>query len=172
VGVIEDGMAGRLDGPPDEAVTAEEVRRHRGVPHRDLLRRWDELAPLMEVAISDGEIWPAAFDVLSHEHDVRGALGQPGARDIDSVAIAATHLVDRLQVPLVLRVQTEGGVLGTSPVDAPELVLGTTAFEVLRFRLGRRSRQQVLDLDWSAPPPPEVVDALFVFGPRSDPLVE
>ena len=72
VGVIEDGMAGRLDGPPDDSVTAEEVRRHRDVAHGDLLHHWDELAPLMEVAITDNEVWPAAFDVLSHEHDVRG----------------------------------------------------------------------------------------------------
>ena len=172
VGVIEDGMAGRLDGPPDDAVTAEEVRRHRDVADRDLLRRWDELGPLMEVAITDGEIWPAAFDVVSHEHDVRGALDQPGGRDVDTVMIAATHLVDRLALPVVLRVHIEGDVVSTAPVDGPELDLRTTAFEVLRLRLGRRSRQQVLDLDWSAPPPLDVVDALFVFGPRPDPLVE
>ena len=172
VGVIEDGMAGRLDGPPDDSVTAEEVRRHRDVAHRDLLHRWDELAPLMEVAITDNEVWPAAFDVLSHEHDVRGALDRPGERDVDTVAIAAALLLDRLALPVVLRVQLEGGVVSTAPVDGPELDLRTTAFEVLRLRLGRRSRQQVLDLDWSVPPPLEVVDALFVFGPRLDPLVE
>lgn len=60
VGVIEDGMAGRLDGPPDDVLTPDEVRRHWDVPHDDLLHRWDELASPMEAAITDGEIWPAA----------------------------------------------------------------------------------------------------------------
>ena len=88
------------------------------------------------------------------------------------MAIAAALLLDRLALPVVLHVQLKGGVVSTAPVDGPELDLRTTAFEVLRLRLGRRSRQQVLDLDWSAPPPLEVVDALFVFEPRLDPLVE
>lgn len=171
VGVIEDAIAGRLDGPPDESVTAEEVRRHRGDPPAELLARWGELAPTFEDVVSQSGVWPAAFDALSHEHDIRGALGRPGARDVGSVQLAASHLVERLEVPAVLHVEFEHATVSSPPADGPEVTLRTTAFEVLRFRLGRRSRDQVLALDWSADPG-ELVDALFVFGPRPDPLIE
>lgn len=60
----------------------------------------------------------------------------------------------------------------TSPsVDGPAFTLTTSAFEILRFRLGRRSREQVRGLRWSADPGP-VLDHPFVFGPRSDSLIE
>ena len=51
------------------------------------------------------------------------------------------------------------------------LVLRTTAFEVLRLRLGRRSRGQVERLDWSGDPG-GIVDALFIFGPATHDIVE
>jgi hypothetical protein len=51
------------------------------------------------------------------------------------------------------------------------LVLRTTRFEAFRWRLGRRSRSQVLDLDWSADPG-FVIDELFVFGPSPSDILE
>jgi hypothetical protein len=38
-------------------------------------------------------------DVTAHEHDVRGALGRPGARDSDGVAICLDFLVSVLVHP-------------------------------------------------------------------------
>ncbi|CAN5779777.1 maleylpyruvate isomerase family mycothiol-dependent enzyme [soil metagenome] len=172
VGVIEDGMAGRLDGPPSEVLSAEEVARHRDDPSCDLLARWGELAPVFESVITTHEVWPATFDVLSHEHDVRGALDRPGARDVDTVHVAARRLIEGLELPVVLRVHLDGETVESAPADGPMLELRTTAFEVVRLRLGRRSRQQVMALDWSTAPSAEVVEALFVFGPRPDALVE
>jgi len=171
VGVIEDAVAGRLDGPPDDSVTAAEVRRHRDDQPVDLLARWQELAPLFEAVVTEREVWPAAFDALSHEHDIRGALGRPGFRDDASVQLAATRLIERLDVPAVVHAELEHATVSSPPADGPQLTLRTTAFEVLRFRLGRRSRDQVLGLEWTQGPG-DVVDALFVFGPRPDALVE
>ena len=171
VGVIEDAMAGRLDGPPGEVLTAEEVSRHRGELPQRLLVQWMELAPFFEAVLTEQEIWPAMTDVLSHEHDIRGALGRPGAREVDSVVLAARRLIDGADVRGTLQVD-----LGTEIVRSPTSVgpvyeLRTTPFEVLRFRLGRRTRAQVLALDWS-PDPAAIVDGLFVFGPAATALVE
>jgi hypothetical protein len=58
---------------------------------------------------------------------------------------------------------------GTGPAEP--LVLRTTAFELLRLRLGRRSRRQVAAMDWSASPEPVLTD-LFVFGPTTEDLIE
>lgn len=172
VGVIEDAMAGRLDGPPSEDVTADEVARHRDDPSGELLGRWGELAPVFESVITTHEVWPAAFDALSHEHDVRGAVGRPGARDFDTVHVAARRLIEGAELPVVLRVHLDGGTVESAPAAGQVVHLRTTPFEIVRLRLGRRSRQQVLALDWSTAPSTEVVEALFVFGPRSDALVE
>jgi hypothetical protein len=53
-----------------------------------------------------------------------------------------------------------------------EYHLRTTPFEVFRFRLGRRTRQQVADLDWTPVPDDALLDSLFIFGPAAAPLVE
>lgn len=42
---------------------------------------------------------------------------------------------------------------------AEKLVLRTTRFDTLRWRLGRRSRAQLARLDWSADPQPVLDDA-------------
>ena len=57
------------------------------------------------------------------------------------------------------------------PDGAPELVLRTSRFETLRWRLGRRSRGQMEQLDWSANPH-AVLDHLPLFGPARQDLIE
>ena len=48
------------------------------------------------------------------------------------------------------------------------LELTTTWYEAFRWRVGRRSRNQLAALDWSGDPSP-VLDHLVVFGPaRAD----
>ena len=78
VAVIEDVMAGRLTGPPDGAATAEQVARRWGWPTEGVLEEWSDLSSQMEELLRSVPIWPVAMDVLSHEQDVRGAVGVPG----------------------------------------------------------------------------------------------
>lgn len=171
VGVIEDGLAGRLAGPPDEVLTAEEVARHRDDAPGELLARWAELAPLFEAVVTDRRIVPAVLDVVSHEHDIRAAVGRPGARDDEMVLLGACRLVDSLDVAATVTFELGGERVASPPAAGPAYTVRTSAFEVLRFRLGRRSRDQVGALEWSANPEP-ILDDLFVFGPASLPLVE
>jgi uncharacterized protein (TIGR03083 family) len=171
VGVIEDSAGGRLDGPPGPEQTAEEVARHGATPPAELLRRWTELSPDFEALVTSGSIWPAFFDVLSHEHDVHGALGSRGDRDSDEVRLAAKLLARSIDLGRPVRIDTGSGVLTTAVDGEDPLVLRASSFEVVRFRLGRRSREQVLAMDWSEDPG-DLVDRLFVFGPAVPDLVE
>ncbi|UDY36312.1 maleylpyruvate isomerase family mycothiol-dependent enzyme [Dermatobacter hominis] len=169
-GNVEDGAAGRITGVPDARLTDEQVERHRADPPLALLDGWAEVAPLMAEAIERGDIWPALIDAVAHEHDIRGALGEPGARDDPVVVAIAGVLADGLvgSAPS-LRIELGSRTCGRS--DA-ELVLVTTPFELVRGRLGRRTMSEVAALDWSSVPPGAVLDQYFVFGPASVPLGE
>ncbi|HEX7131627.1 MAG TPA: maleylpyruvate isomerase N-terminal domain-containing protein, partial [Iamia sp.] len=172
VGTVEDALAGRITGPPSEDVTAVQVARHAADPGADLLARWAELAPPFEEVVTAGEIWPAVLDVVSHEHDVRHALDRPGSRDDGVVLAGAAALVSRVEAPWNLEVAlAEGPTLRSAPAAGPTYRLRAPAFEVVRLRLGRRSRAEVRALDWDPIPPPDLAP-LFVFGPRPTPLRE
>jgi hypothetical protein len=57
------------------------------------------------------------------------------------------------------------------PDSGPPLTLATTRFEAFRWRMGRRSRDQLAALGWSGDPAP-VIDHLVVFGPAACDVVE
>lgn len=171
VGICEDALAGTVTGPPSEEVTAAEVERHRDDTRADLLGRWAELAPPFEELITAVDAWSAAIDVCTHEHDVRTALDRPGARDDAIVQIAATFLVQRLDVDGTVIVDLGDRTLRSPDKPGSVYHLRTTAFEVFRFRMGRRTPEQVKALDWSLDPSP-LMDDLFFFGPATAPLAE
>ncbi|CAN5708494.1 hypothetical protein BH10ACT3_BH10ACT3_15020 [soil metagenome] len=168
VGIIEDAAAGRINGPPGPAQTAAEVERHRSTPPSELLQSWSALAPTFESAISAGNRWPAALDVLSHEHDIRTAVGQPGDRQHDDVLHAASILVRGL--PDQVTVDIEDGPTAAR-IEPGHAHLSTSGFEFFRLRMGRRSRVEALRMRWTGEPEP-VLDRLFVFGPAATDLDE
>ncbi len=160
----EDVLAGRLTGPPPDEFTAEQVERFRQVELSATMSRWDELAPEFETLIDRFEVWPAVLDAATHEQDIRGAVGRPGGRHSDVVRLGAERLITWLDPPVALRVVVEDVEFRVGPDAGDELVLTTGWFDALRWRMGRRSRAQLLAMEWSADPSP-VVDSLVVFGP-------
>ncbi|MCL2395104.1 MAG: maleylpyruvate isomerase N-terminal domain-containing protein [Acidimicrobiaceae bacterium] len=170
---VEDVMAGRLTGPPNDDQTARQVARHRGTPVHSVVETWGELAPSFEELIGRAAVWPAVIDLASHEQDIRGALGRPGARDSDAVRVGAERLVALMRPAVPMHVVCEDFEARVGPEDSkdPGLMLRTTRFDAFRWRMGRRSRPQVLDYDWSDDPTP-VIDQLFVFGPSPTDIVE
>lgn len=169
-GVAEDAVAGRLRGLPTEAQTARQVGRCRGLSCEVVLERWAQAAPGFEKRIAAAQIWPAVIDVLSHEQDIRGAIGRPGARDTPAVGAVTDRLLRFTPpVPLIVEVEDATFRLGDPAHDA--LTLRTGRWEVLRWRMGRRSRAQLAAMDWSADPA-AVLDHLAVFGPAAADVVE
>jgi uncharacterized protein (TIGR03083 family) len=166
--IVEDALAGRLTGPPSEAETAVQVARYKGRPMSRTLAGWTAGAPRFEEVITAFDIPPAVIDVASHEQDIRGALGLPGARDNEAIRQMAGWLLERLRTPVPVCVTVEDAEFRAGPDGDPVLGLRTTRFDAFRWRMGRRSRGQLAALDWSGDPAP-VLDHLVVFGPaRSD----
>ena len=119
------------------------------------------------------------FDATTHEQDLRGALGAPGGRESDSLAIAYDWAVDRLGERLdaagnaPMRFETESGtrVAGTGDADATT-TLRSSRFDVLRSMSGRRSVAQVEALDWNTAPRPADLLLADFFVPSSVDLLE
>jgi uncharacterized protein (TIGR03083 family) len=169
--VVEDVLAGRLAGPPTEEETAIQVARYAGRPMTQTLAGWTAGAPQFEEIIGAFKVPQAVIDVASHEQDIRGALGQPGARDTEAIRQMGGWLLERLQTPVPVRVTVEDAEFRAGPEGAPVLGLTTTRFEAFRWRMGRRSRDQLAALDWSGDPAP-VLDHLVVFGPARAGIIE
>jgi len=169
--IPEDALAGRLTGRPSEEETAAQVARFRGKPMAQTLAGWTELAPRFEAVVAAFKVWPAVIDVASHEQDIRGAVGQPGARDTEVIREMSGWLLAGLAPPVRLRVTVEQAHIQVGPDDAPVLGLTTTWYEAFRWRMGRRSRDQLAALDWSGDPAP-VLDHLAVFGPARADIIE
>ena len=168
-GIIEDAIAGRINGIPRPEQTDEQVLRYRDETLGSMLDKWASFAPLFQSAITERQVWPALFDVISHEHDIRNALGDTGGRDVDTMLVAATRLIEAVDGPAI-RVRFPDGAAAenaTARSGAEVYELTTTPFEVVRFRLGRRTNPQVRSLGWSQDPTP-ILDQLFVFGPATE----
>jgi uncharacterized protein (TIGR03083 family) len=174
VAVVEDVMAGRLTGPPDDAETAAQVGRRRDRPTPGVVDEWAAIAPPFEDLLAKVRVWPAAMDVLSHEQDIRAAVGQPGARDAAGILVGAGVLVDSLRGPVDLLIHVDDAehvIRSGQEAGGEPLELRTTAFEAFRFRLGRRSRGQLAAMAWSGDPSALIPD-LTIFGPSPTDILE
>ncbi|WP_088285355.1 maleylpyruvate isomerase N-terminal domain-containing protein [Kineosporia sp. A_224] len=173
-GAAQDGASGNgpTDGPTPEW-TATHVERGRGVPTAELLERWATASVAVEALLETVPIWPFVFDATTHEHDLRGAVGDTGARDSVGVVLGAKLLLGALDVPAPLRVVTgtHDVRVGPQAPDDERTVLRTTDFDAFRWRMGRRSAAQLAAMDWSGDPAP-FLDHLCVFGPAATDVVE
>jgi uncharacterized protein (TIGR03083 family) len=133
IGVPEDVMNGQMDGVATDAWTDRQVQRHKQDSVDDLLAVWETNAPIF------GKILPNIpqpilsqfmFDQTTHEHDIRAALGKPGARESMAVAVAEGFLRDSL-------------FKNSDPAIASMANHEVRGFEFLRSLSGRRSKAQI-----------------------------
>jgi uncharacterized protein (TIGR03083 family) len=177
-GICADILAGRLDGVTTPAWTDAQVRVRRDVLTADVVAEWVETAPQIEAMVdqfgSAGQQLVA--DLTTHEHDIRGALGRPGARDSDGVAIGVEFLLtmgleptlaERGLPALELVIDDDKLVLGTG---SPAARLDAHRFEFLRAWTGRRSVGQIRSMDWSGDVDPYL--AAFAWGPFTPAAVD
>jgi uncharacterized protein (TIGR03083 family) len=169
-GVCADILGGNLDGVATDHWTAAQVEARRNRTIDEVVAEWSQLALQVE-AMADN--FGAAgnqlvADLTTHEHDVRGALGRPGARDSGGVMVAVDFLISGLDqsitarhlAPLELRA---GGRSWTVGGGEPAGRLEAEAFELMRALTGRRSRRQIRVLGWTVDPAPYF--PAFQFGP-------
>lgn len=172
--VAEDWASGRLAGAPTDEETAAQIARFGGCDAAQILAAWMAAAAQLDHLAGTAGLAPPLGDITCHEHDIRAAIGRPGARDSAAVWSVSDQLLAALQTPVPLHVTVEDARYRSGPDDStqtPEILLSTTRFEVLRWRTGRRSRAQLAAMDWSGDPTP-VFDHLYMFGPADADLIE
>jgi uncharacterized protein (TIGR03083 family) len=176
-GIPDDAVAGRMEGAPGEAWTAAQIERNRDAGVDELFDRWNEQASgFADVIESTNERRPP-FDLHSHEHDLRQALGRPGERSSLIVETAGFALASVAGVDVRLTVELDDGrtVISGDPGSADAVsVRGVSVFELFRSRLGRRSREQVRNYDWTGSDADidAVLGCWFNFGPSPLPIDE
>lgn len=167
VGVIDDAINQNLTGVATPAWTQAHLDKRVGLDGPGILEEWNTRAPFVEaVATQRGmAMSQLLFDAAIHEHDLRHALGTPGARDSAAVGVGLGFVISRL-------VSHPGGSPARIVVDGAEFtgetgankpLLRASAFDVIRCFGSRRSRDQVEALDWSSSDP-ATFDGLTFFG--------
>lgn len=170
--VADEWADGRLGGPPTDEHTAAHVAQYADHTLSDLLARWSDAAARLDALATTDGLEPPLGDIACHEHDIRGALGRPGARDSLAVTHTADRLLTMLDSPIPLRVTVEDGEYISGPDHGDvETSLRTTRFDALRWRTGRRSRRQLAAMDWTGDPTP-LLDHLYLFGPADADVIE
>ena len=126
----------------------------------ELLSAWDaQAAGVAALVRDDPRAGRLLIDLVTHEHDLRGALDCPGARADDAVAIAvellATKFAARLRATGVpaLRLTCEQWGYETAPPPV-RAILVADRFELFRGFTGRRSAAEVRRWMWSDDPGP------------------
>lgn len=141
IGVPEDVINGQMDGVTTDAWTDRQVQRHKQDSVHDLLTIWDTNAPVFAKIlpkIPQPVLSQFMFDQTTHEHDLRAALGEPGARDSMAVAVAEGFLRNSL---------SNNGDPALASMSNHEI----NGFEFLRSLSGRRSRAQISNNGFELP---------------------
>jgi uncharacterized protein (TIGR03083 family) len=176
VGVTADVAAGRLDGVATDPWTAAQVDARRDRSVDALLAEWDELGPGFESTLVDvppAIAGQAVFDAITHEQDIRHALGTPGARDCDAIAIAFDFCIDARETsgtPAVRVVHEAGEVVAGE--GEPVAAITTTRFDYVRAVSGRRTADEITGFAWEGASDPALVFFGAIFTMRTEPLGE
>ena len=112
-GNCADVLAGNVAGAGTDEWTAAQVESRRDRSLAEILAEWDSLGPQMAALVDD---FPGRYgvqvngDLAIHEQDIRGALGEPGARDSDAVALSIEFVVSTFMQP-------GAAALGLAPLE-------------------------------------------------------
>jgi uncharacterized protein (TIGR03083 family) len=165
-GACTDILAGRLQDAGSPAWTAAQVDAGRGRPLDDLLAEWSGTGPQVAALLAGAPkvMGQVVLDGVSHEYDLREALGLPlpaGEADGDPVLPAAVDWI----APRFVRNAEKTGLPPFRLVAGdrswtfrdggdPQATLTGTDLEVLRAVTGRLGLDQVRALHWDADPQP------------------
>jgi uncharacterized protein (TIGR03083 family) len=171
-GVTDDIANGRVEGAATDPWTAAQVDRWRDVAPALLIEQWNsQIAAVADLLEQLDEVRPA-IDCFNHEHDVRHALGLDPSLPTEFLELMVARFAG-VPVGPAVTITFADGATASIPGEGDSLALtGITQYEFGRSRLGRRTREQVANYDWSQPPSDELLDNWFAFGPSELPIVE
>lgn len=141
VGIPEDILAGRMEGVGTDAWTQAQVDRHEGESLSRLAdiflstaAEFDVVLPHIPSPVNSQLV----MDAITHEHDLRHAVGRAGGQDSEGIEVALGFLLNTVEEK--------------APGRAREFSQsGISRYELLRSLSGRRSIEQMnqLGLDGS-----------------------
>jgi uncharacterized protein (TIGR03083 family) len=176
VGVTDDVVNGRLEGIATDAWTQAQVDARTNRSTAELLDEWDKVAPQFEamLAAAPAEIaGQALFDAATHEHDLRNALGAPGARDSEAVGTGWDWIIDartRAGAHAMCFVVEDGEQ--TSGVGDAVARVQASRFELFRAVSGRRTPDEISGYGWDRDPDPGLLLGADIFTMRTISLGE
>lgn len=179
IGVAADSVAGNVGDMGGDEWTEKQVALRRDRPVEDLITEWKEHASLIEATLDS--IHPALAggligDLLTHEHDLRGALSKPGARDAATLELPTYTYVrffgTRVKKAGLDAVEVNAdGLSWVAGAGDPGVAVSGEPFEILRSLTGRRTRDEVRRLDWKGDPEP-YLDVFSQYNYTANPLNE
>ncbi len=172
-GVAADVVAGRTDGAGSEAWVDAQVTTRADRTLEEIVGEWTVVGPQVDeicAALGDG-LAQLVFDAVSHEHDLRHALGCPGGRD------GALDIALRWVSEAWAGQPVDGGALRlvagphavTRGAGSPEATVTLEPFDALRALSGRRSPDQLCAYEWAGDPEPWM--GAFTWGPFTPPAL-
>jgi uncharacterized protein (TIGR03083 family) len=180
VGVATDIVDGNVADVGADHWTAAQVAARYDRPTGALLDEWAEAGPQVEtfvLALPTSVTGQLVADAMTHEHDLRQALGQPGARDSDAIVIGVAWVVDALGRVFdaagqpALAVESDA-VTGTAGSGTPDTTVRASTFELARAIAGRRTIAEIVAYEWTPEARPERLLALPFFTPAQTSLGE
>ncbi len=164
-GIAQDIVCLNMQGKGSDSWTLDQIDRLAEHSTDELLDLWGQMIDPVTARLARAPQASAAqlvFDTLTHEHDIRGALREPGYRTGDPTYEVALgflttmgDLINRhAELPaLQLTTSTLGSVqIGDPDGACGQLALDISDFEALRALGGRRSVRQLLALPWQGDP--------------------
>jgi uncharacterized protein (TIGR03083 family) len=182
-GLIDDATHRRLAGLGTDEWTMAQVNAHRAKSLEQVLADWAQVAAAAEADL-EGTIGPMGIrlvsDAWTHEQDIRGALGRPGAREDNSalaptLAIQTATLGERLDAAGLPGIALRGadGLSLDAGSAPPGITLRVpTTWHYLRAVTSRRSRAQVSAMQWEGAPAVSWLEAFFRFAPAEGDILE
>jgi uncharacterized protein (TIGR03083 family) len=170
-----DALAGRLAGLPSDDDTATQVAERKDRDIRELLDEWAPNVPAMCEGAQAGLVPPnLAVDALTHEQDIRGALGAGPSLTPEELrfctnlyAFGCGYGLKQAGIPPLAIAATDSDFAFTAGVGEPAASVRASEFELFRALSGRRSRAQVTAYDWTGDPAP-YLDRFNIFGALPD----
>jgi uncharacterized protein (TIGR03083 family) len=147
--------AGRIPQGDVQAFLDELVDERRGLPLIAVLDEWVAAAAAVQAFLvargaGGGQL---VYDLVAHEHDIRHALGRPGARDTSAVLACVDAVVSILERDLATHglpavELTSAGRTWSVGSGVAALAIELEPFELIRALGSRRSERQLRTLPW------------------------
>ncbi len=150
-GIVDDAINGNMEGVTTEPWTAAQVAKRADMSGSDILEEWNTYAPFVEARFSEVGLpmARAVFDQVTHEHDVRFALAQPGGRQSDALRLGLYLFVSGSVSEAGAQLIVDGVTVYSDEPAEPTFTLRASLFDTVRSFGSRRSEHEIRQLDIS-----------------------